>query len=100
MTHAALWVESCAPSMGWEPGAFLKAYAANREATSDRVLEGNEIVVPLLRLVSRSAEWRGTASELLSALEMDVRQEERRHGWPKNAQALGHALTKDDGAAG
>lgn len=54
---------------GWEPGSFLEAYNANREESSQAVLEESNIVPILSHFLDNNVgRFQGTATELLDAL--------------------------------
>ena len=83
----ARWVEAGAPAFGWEPGAFLKVYDANRASADELALDASPIGPALLAFVDECGEWQGTATELLAALNERTGETARKErGWPKQAR--------------
>lgn len=96
MSDFAHWVVAAEGALGFEDGAFLKAYAGNRAEANQMALEGAPIVPALLALAGEGA-WLGTAAQLLEALEMKAGIEalgRRPEGWPKSARALSGTLRR------
>ncbi len=92
MADFARWVTAAEPALGWPSGTFMAAYGGNQESANELALEASVVARPLLELLEAQADWEGSASELLDALEERVgEQGKRQHGWPKNARSLsGH----------
>jgi len=92
MADFARWVTAAEPAMGWPKGTFMAAYGGNQESANELALEASVVAQPLLELLDSQGCWRGSASELLKALEERVDdQAKRQHGWPKNPRSLsGH----------
>jgi hypothetical protein len=88
MADFALWATAAEEPLGWESGAFLRAYTGNRAEANHLTLEANPIVAPLQRLVEQRA-WTGSATELLTALNQYVDDATRRQRpWPKTGKTL------------
>lgn len=97
MADFALWVAAAAPAFGWEPGAFLAAYEANRESANEIALESSPLVDTLRVFLAAQplAVWENTASALLQSLNMQapvgvIVQK----GWPKAAHVLSGQLKR------
>lgn len=77
-----------------EEGSFLSAYQGCIDQSRMTVLEGSVLVPPLVYLMRKERQWRGTATELLAALrEGLIGQADPKH-WPKNATALSNQLRR------
>jgi len=69
MADFAHWVAAAEPSLGWAEGAFIAAYANNRNESIEVQLAGNALYLCIeLLLAVNSGEWEGTASQLLNDL--------------------------------
>lgn len=96
MADFALWIDAASPGLGWEPGAFLDLYNANRDEASAIALEGSPIGQAVLGFMEGKAKWEGTASELLTALESDLDswKDMKARGWPRTPKALSDGLER------
>ncbi|MGJ8610310.1 MAG: hypothetical protein ACSHWY_04415 [Octadecabacter sp.] len=52
------------PALGWTQGAFLAAYAANRDAGDRATVEGNPVGLTIVKLVQDDVRWSSTMTEL------------------------------------
>ena len=68
MADFAKWVSAAEPALGWTQGAFLEAYAANRENSDRATVEGNPVGLAILKLVQDDVRWSGTMTELKTIL--------------------------------
>src|SRR6516225_2570699 len=91
MADFALWATACER----EPGAFMNAYETNRKELVEGVLDADAIASAIRKLMSARTEWKGTASQLLHALE-EIAGERTAKGknWPGSAEALGRGLRR------
>jgi hypothetical protein len=89
MADFAYWASAAEPSFGCQPGAFLKAYEANRQDANELSLEAS-VLVPYFKAIAEEAEWSGTAAELLQALNEAAKKDgsSRDHNWPRNPARL------------
>ncbi|MBI3329654.1 MAG: hypothetical protein HYZ81_23480 [Nitrospinae bacterium] len=96
MADFAVWVTAAEPGLGWEAGAFLNAYTANRQQANELALEAALIVPPLRDLLAAKGNaWQGTATELLHDLADQADERTRRaQGWPTNGRALSNTLRR------
>lgn len=98
MADFALWVEAAAPAFGWEPGAFLTAYEANRETANEIAMEASPLATVLKTFVESqpNGEWKGTASDLLHRLNTmhAAAGTQSQRGWPKAAHVLSGQLKR------
>tara|TARA_R110002110_G_scaffold415747_1_gene654755 strand:+ start:1687 stop:3750 length:2064 start_codon:yes stop_codon:yes gene_type:complete len=68
MADFAKWVSAAEPALGWTQGAFLGAYAANRDSGDRATVEGNPVGLAILKLVQDDGLWSGTMTELKTIL--------------------------------
>lgn len=70
--------------------AFMMAYAENQDNANSLALDASPLLSPLLKVVPAKASFRGTATELLEALNeyasKDVKRSKR---WPKDPEQVG-----------
>lgn len=87
MADFAKWIVAAESTLGWEPGAFLKSYAENRNQSDELAIEASP-VGPLLCLVAERG-FEGTMTELLDQL-TDLTDEKatRARTWPKSPRGL------------
>lgn len=99
MADFALWATSVEATLGWEAGAFMTAYTANRQAANRVAIDAWPIAEKVSALVANVRTWEGTATELLLALNGRIDDEKRKaleHDklWPKNASGLSNMLRR------
>ena len=95
MADFALWVTAAEPGLGWEPGSFIRAYADNRSAAVQTVVENNAVAQAIRTFLSKRGSWEGSASQLLPLLDNEVMESTRAHrSWPATPSALGGALAR------
>ncbi len=68
MADFAKWVCAAEPALGWTQGAFMEAYAANRDSGDRATVEGNPVGLAILKLVQDDVRWSGTMTELKTTL--------------------------------
>lgn len=99
MADFARWGAAVAPALGWDEDQFLAAYALNRRMSSTLALE-TALAVAIQEL---SKPWQGTATSLLTALEMQFETQDsdgktrfrpKPKDWPRSANALSGAVRK------
>jgi hypothetical protein len=76
MADFARWVVAAEPALPWEPGGFMEAYTANREAADDLAIETSPVGHAIVGLMQDRSEWSGTAQELLAKLSADRHSDE------------------------
>jgi hypothetical protein len=95
MADFALWATAGEQALGLAEGAFITAYSGNRQGANELAIESSPVAGPLLALMESTAEWTGTASELLGALDAKADDRTRRlHGWPKGPRALAGIINR------
>jgi hypothetical protein len=96
MMDFAMWVEACAPALGWKRGSFSRAYQrARNEAVSGLVQTWPSL--PLIQAVidQRKGEFAGTVQDLLKALKKFADSSDLwEGGLPRTARKLSDELRK------
>jgi hypothetical protein len=89
MADLAVWATAAEDALGWEPGAFMEAYAGNRAEATESALEADPVAITVRAFMEDQDEWTGTAGELWEALNEPV-GEGIRHtkAWPGAPNAL------------
>jgi len=92
--------EAVGIGLGWEPGAFTRAYAENLSSAASEIARNDPIFEPLLAVVAAAGgEWTGGLPELLGAINASAGLANTKgDDWPKSAKALGNKLTRLDSA--
>jgi hypothetical protein len=65
MADFALWAAACEPAL-WPSGTFARAYAANRKAAIESIIEADPIANCVRAIMADRPMWTGSASDLLS----------------------------------
>ncbi len=100
MADFATWITACEKailSKDQPPGTFLEVYLANRDEAVELEVEASSVGSALRRFMDslEQVEWRGTARELLEALnERETEQTKRAKSWPGDARVLGSRLKR------
>lgn len=94
MMDFARWAEAGCRALGLTAGTFEAAYVANRSTATEDALDADPVGAAVIKLIAREAEFRGTATELLTALENYVLPAQRDRRWPKDATRLGGHLRR------
>ena len=89
MADFAVWATAAEEALGWEPGAFMKAYSGNRAEATESALEADPVAISVREFMEDQDEWTGTAGELWEALN-ELVGEAIRHtkAWPGAPNAL------------
>ncbi len=84
------------PGLGWEPGTFMEAYRADRAGAVERTVEGDAVASAMVAMVERvNLPWEGSATELLAALDLEVKEQVRAlKTWPKMPAQLSGRLRR------
>jgi hypothetical protein len=92
MADFALWATACETGL-WPAGTFTRAYAANRKAAIEGIIDADPIAACVREFMSERPSWTGSAADLLR---VGVERNSDRiamdgTGWAKNPRALaGH----------
>jgi hypothetical protein len=90
MADFALWAAACEKGL-WPAGTFARAYAANRKASIEGLIDADPVASCVRELMTERDSWTGSASDLLRSNVDRNSNEISRIGWPKNPRALaGH----------
>jgi hypothetical protein len=95
MADFAHWISACETAV-WPAGTFARAYAENRRAAIENVVDGDPVASRVRDLMARHKIWTGTAAELLRlGLEGSGNGSwGNASGWPKNPRALAGRLRR------
>ena len=97
MADLAKWITAAEPALGWETGRFLAVYRENRRDVIETSFEADAVAVAIRDFIiaDRPDGWTGTATELLSALNVCVNEGVRKSKlWPLSAQGLGNRIDR------
>ncbi len=96
MADFAIWATAAEPALGVKSGAFINAYAGNRDGLNATALEACSVSPYLSILIEKNrGVWEGTASELLVALNgLATDDVKREKGWPAKGQILAGILRR------
>jgi hypothetical protein len=90
MADFALWATACEPAL-WPAGTFSRAYAANRKAAIESIIDADPITAFVRELMNERSSWTGNAADLLRLSVECNSQTGENTGRPKNPRALaGH----------
>src|SRR5262245_57264043 len=93
MADFALWATACETSL-WPAGTVARAYAANRRAAIESIIEADPVAMCVRALMIDRTVWRGSASELLSLCAERARAGVSGTSWTKNPRALAGRLRR------
>jgi hypothetical protein len=74
MADFALWAAACEPAL-WPAGTFARAYAANRRAAIESIIEADPIATCVRTMMANRTMWTGSASDLLRLCAETARDE-------------------------
>jgi putative DNA primase/helicase len=99
MADFVKWTTAAEPGLGWEPGAFLAAYDANRHDVSEATFEADSIAVAIWSLITIGEKYKagfeGTATELLEAINSHATEATKKGKyWPATAAQLGNRVVR------
>ena len=91
MADFEMWSVAVEPACPWPEGAFLDAYAGNRQGAVEGTLEGDPVADVVLAMVP----WSGTATELLAALNHQTPEHiTKRKDWFSRPRQVSNALRR------
>jgi len=74
MADFARWAAACETAF-WPRGTFEAAYAANRKAAVERILEADPVATSVRSIMSGRTMWTGSASDLLRLCAESTRED-------------------------
>src|SRR5262252_931062 len=94
MADFALWVTACETAL-WRAGTFTRAYAANRRAAIESIMEADPIATCLRSIMADRTTWIGSASDLLRVCAESARESPPGGiAWAKNPRSLAGRLRR------
>jgi hypothetical protein len=91
MADFATWIAAAEAACPWPAGAFLEAYAGNRQSAIETTLDGDVVADTVRAMVP----WKGTASELLVELNRQAPEDlKRRKDWFARPRQVADALRR------
>ena len=91
MADFEMWSVAVEPACPWPEGAFLDAYAGNRQGAVEATLEGDPVADVVLAMVP----WSGTATKLLAALNHRTPEHiTKRKDWFSRPRQVSNALRR------
>ena len=94
MADFATWAVACEPAFASE-GMFMAAYKDNRDRAIEDVIEADPVAGAVRKLMLTGSDWRGTATELLVALQPCREQSSNeKDQWPSQPNQLSGALRR------
>ena len=94
MADFALWTSACEPAL-WPAGTFARAYAANRRAAIESIIEADPIATCLRTIMADRTMWMGSASDLMRLYAQSARDDISAGGAGiKNPRALAGRLRR------
>jgi hypothetical protein len=92
MADFARWAAACEPAV-WPAGTFARAYAANRRAAIESIIEADPLATCVRTIMGERSSWIGTASDLLRLCAESAR-EDVSPPWARNSRALAGRLRR------
>src|SRR5262249_18107739 len=94
MADVALWATACETAL-WPAGTCARAYAANRRAAIESIMEADPIATCLRSIMADRTTWTGSASDLLRLCAESARESPPGgSAWAKNPRALAGRLRR------
>ena len=94
MADFALWATACETAL-WPAGTFACAYAANRRAAIESIIEADPIANCVRAMMVDRTIWTGSASDLFLLCSEGAREGiSSGGGWAKNPRALAGRLRR------
>jgi hypothetical protein len=93
MADFALWATACETAL-WPAGIFARAYAANRRAAIEGIIDADP-VARVREIMAERSSWTGSAADLLRAgADRSADSIYKDSGWPKSPRALAGRLRR------
>src|SRR5262249_40328674 len=95
MADFTLWATACETAL-WPAGTFARAYAANRRAGIERIIDADPVAALVRDIMVERRSWTGSAADLLRA-GADLSSDGMSRGradWQTNPRALAGRLRR------
>ena len=94
MADFALWAAACETAL-WPDGTFARAYAANRRAAIESIIEADPVATCVRAMMVNRTVWSGSASDLLRLCVQSAGDDiSRGTAWAKNPRVLADRLRR------
>jgi hypothetical protein len=94
MADFALWATACETAF-WPAGTFARAYAANRRAAIESIVEADPVAACVRAIMVDRTMWTGSAADLLRLCAESARDDiSRGIGWARSPRALAGRLRR------
>ena len=93
MADFAIWATACETAL-WPGGTFARAYAANRRAAIEGMIDADPVASCVRAIVVDRTVWSGSASDLLRLCAERAREDLVGAPWAKNPRALAGRLRR------
>jgi hypothetical protein len=94
MADFALWAAACETAF-WPGGTFARAYAANRRAAIESMIEADPLATCVRTIVRERSSWTGSASDLLRLCAQQAHADASMSPpWARNPRALAGRLRR------
>ncbi len=94
MADFALWATACETAF-WPAGTFARAYAANRRAAIESIIEADPLAACVRTIMGERTMWSGSASDLLRLCAESAREDAAMsEPWARNPRALAGRLRR------
>jgi hypothetical protein len=94
MADFALWAAACETAF-WPGGTFARAYAANRRAAIESMIEADPLATCVRTIVRERSSWTGSASDLLGLCAQQAHADASMSPpWARNPRALAGRLRR------
>jgi hypothetical protein len=94
MADFALWAAACETAL-WPSGTFARAYAANRRAAVESIIEADPLATCVRTIVGERSSWSGSASDLLRLCVQSAQEDAPLSPpWAKTPRALAGRLRR------
>lgn len=94
MSDFQRWVESAAPAVGWNDGQISALYLSQDQRNAGIILDNSALAQSILRLMTATERWEGTAAALLERLRETLDHEEPVGAFPKTANLMTSQLRR------
>ena len=93
MADFALWAMACETRL-WSAGTFNRAYANNRKAAIQGIIDADPIASCVRELMKERSSWTGCAADLMKVCIQRASQSSHSASWPRNPGALAGRLRR------